>query len=80
MTGELEHFPKRWSRRTCGREVRAMTDLIGSQGTSGVIPEPSSVTLLAIGIAGLLGHGWRRHREFCSSRARFALSPDDRRS
>jgi hypothetical protein len=36
-------------------------DLFGSQGTS-TIPEPASVTLLAIGIAGLPGHGWRRRK------------------
>jgi hypothetical protein len=32
------------------------------QGASSAVPEPSNLTLLGIGIAGIAGYGWRRRR------------------
>jgi hypothetical protein len=34
----------------------------GTVTVTGVVPEPASLTLLCIGIAGIVGYGWRRRR------------------
>ena len=33
-----------------------------TSGTISVVPEPSTLALLAVGVSGLIGYGWRRRR------------------
>jgi hypothetical protein len=47
---------------TAGTFELATANDISSTFTATAAPEPASLTLLGIGVAGLLGYGWRRKR------------------
>ena len=54
-------------------------DNIQFDNTTSAVPEPSSLTLLGIGVAGIAGYGWRRRGIHCTSTfdAEFFVRVDD---
>ncbi len=52
---------------TLGSDLRWDTGQLYTNGTIEVLPEPSTLLLLAVGAIGLIGCGWRKHRGFARS-------------